>query len=448
MLRDMNAMHHPFRPRTAIWLIGVLSLSLAVGTSNLKAQQQSAERGVIKQVDSDNGRITITAAGKDREFAVVGQTRFADASGKSIEAGLKLPGFKPGAAVMFRPQMRDGKPVLGALKLLDAKPGSGPPIENFGAWIRQTPDKVDMTQVKPITDMSPDERYKGFQGGLYPEGKNERPAGHTAAGMVLAGQIRPLDQQGQASTNGKIVLLTIGMSNTNQASSGFLRMAKQETDLNPRLVLVNGALGGMTASRIQNLDGNKTYENGQNIKYWPYVDEQLTKAEVTRAQVQAIWLKEADPGPMLPFPEHAKILQQEQVKVLHILHDRFSNLKLLYLSSRIYGGWAKVRLNPEPYAYESNYSVKWLVEQQLTGDADLNFDPGKGAVKAPWISWGPYLWANGSTPRQDGFFYVEDDLREDDRTHESEQGQDKVGRELIKFFKADPTSRGWFTSAK
>jgi hypothetical protein len=69
----------------------------------------------------------------------------------------------------------------------------------------------------------------------------------------------------------------------------------------------------------------------------------------------------------------------------------------------------------------------------------------RGSAKAPWLSWGPYLWANGSTPRKDGFYYVEDDLRNDDRTHESEQGQDKIGRELIKFFKSDLTSRDWFT---
>jgi hypothetical protein len=360
---------------------------------------------------------------------------------------LKHTGLKPGVAVMFRPQLKDGKPVLEGLKLIGSANSAADPCGNVGEWIRQPPPKVDMSQVKPLTDMSPDERYKGFQGGLYPDGKNGRPADHTTAGLALAKQIRPLDKDGRPSMDGKVVLLTVGMSNTNQASSGFLRMAQQETGLNPKLVLVNGALGGMTASRIQTLDGNKTYTNGQNIKYWPYVDEQLQKAEVTRAQVQAIWLKEADPGPTLPFPEHAKLLQEEQVKILHIVHDRFPNLKLLYLSSRIYGGWAKVRLNPEPYAYESNFSVKWLIEQQLQGDPELNYDPSKGPAQSPWLSWGPYLWANGTTPRaSDGFFFVEDDLRDDDRTHESTQGQDKVGRELLKFFETDPTSRAWFTA--
>jgi hypothetical protein len=38
------------------------------------------------------------------------------------------------------------------------------------------------------------------------------------------------------------------------------------TSLNPKLVIVNGALGGMVANRIQTLERNKTCTNGRNIK--------------------------------------------------------------------------------------------------------------------------------------------------------------------------------------
>src|SRR5947209_5610978 len=47
----------------------------------------------------------------------------------------------------------------------------------------------------------------------------------------------------------------------------------------------------------------------------------------------------------------------------------------------------------------------------------------------------------------DGFFYVEDTLREDDRMHESEEGQDNVGRKPTRFFQSDPISRGRFVSS-
>jgi hypothetical protein len=422
----------------------VLGLLISLAPSQEpKTKLVQPKRGTLKAVDTNKSTVTIEFEGNNQELAVAPQTQIQDVTGRPAAGGLKHVGFKPGAAIMFRVREQDGQAVLGGIKLLADNTGG----QNIADRIRQPPPKTDLSQLKPLTDMSPDERYKGFQGGLYPDGKNERPAAHTAAGAALAKQIEPLDKDGKPSPDGRIVLVTIGMSNTMQASSGLLRMAKLEKDLNPKLTIVNGANGGMTADKIQNIDGGRTYSNGPFVKYWEYVNEQLAKSGVTPAQVQAAWLKEANPGPTLPFPEHAKELEQQQAKILHIMRDRFPNLKLVYISSRIFGGWAKASLNPEPYAYESNYAAKWLVERQIKGDPDLNFDSNKGAAKAPWLSWGPYLWANGTTPRQDGFFYVEDDLREDDRTHESEQGQDKVGRELIKFFKADPTSRDWFTNS-
>jgi hypothetical protein len=310
--------------------------------------------------------------------------------------------------------------------------------------IRQPPPKVDLSRVKPLTDMDPDEDYKGFKGGLYPGGKNERPAAHEAAGVALARQVRPLDPDGKPSADGKIVLLAVGMSNTNQSFAGFMQVARGDKEINPRVVLVNGAQGGMTAALIQNLDGGRRTPDGRRISYWAEVDNLLGKAGATRAQVQAVWIKQADAGPGQGFPKYAQTLQAELAKIVQLLHDRFPNLKLVYLSSRTYGGWAKTRLNPEPYAYESGFSVKWLIEQQLKGDPALNYDPKKGPVKAPWLSWGPYLWAKGGTPRGDGFRYDESDFQEGDRTHQSPAGQRKVGKLLLQFFQTDSTAREWF----
>src|SRR5262249_3676870 len=114
-----------------------------------------------------------------------------------------------------------------------------------------------------------------------------------------------------------------------------------------------------------------------------------------------------------------------------------------YLSSRTFGGFAKSRLNPEPYAYESGFSVKWLIEKQIDGDKSLNYDADKGEVKAPWLSWGPYLWANGTTRRKDGFSYEESDFATDG-THHSQPGSKKVGKLMLDFFSKDSTTKTWF----
>jgi hypothetical protein len=415
------------------WHIAAGVAALATGLF----AQETTLRGQIKTFDAQKGTLTISSDGKDLDFRVVPDTRIVDTFGNEAEGRLAHEGFKPGAAVAFRVRPGDDRSVLSGLKLIG---------RDVGAFVKQAPPRVDMMGVKALSDMGKGEMYKGYEGGLYPGGAHERPPNHEAEGLALAKQVQPLDRDGQASADGKIVLLGVGMSNTMQAMSGFLRVARAAQDqINPKLVIVNGANGGMTADKIQHLNGGRTYANNPKfVFYWEYVDDKLSEGGVTRAQVQAVWLKEADPGPDEGWPGYAQKLRGELARIMNLMHGRFPNLKLVYISNRIYGGWAKTRLNPEPYAYETSFAVKWVIEQQLKGDPALNFDPRRGEVKSPWLSWGPDLWANGTTPRQDGFHYVLGDLRADDGTHEEVQGQDKVGRELLKFFATDATTRSWF----
>ena len=162
----------------------------------------------------------------------------------------------------------------------------------------------DTSRLIPLTDLAEHE-YQGFQGGLYPGGKNSRPPGHEAAGVKLAGQVQPLDAEGKASQSGKIVLLGIGFSNTVQAFAGFMRVAQRDRDVNPKLVLVNGAVGGMSAAMVQDPDDQK-----RGTKYWATVDERLEAAGVTRMQVQVVWIKETDPAPHEGgFPKYTQTLE-------------------------------------------------------------------------------------------------------------------------------------------
>jgi len=390
--------------------------------------QDGIRRGQIKKVDADKGTVTITVNGKDHTFVVNGETQFRDTAFQPIKARLRDKRLKPGTPVMFKAVRKDGEYVLRGMKL------GGPNGRRFPPF-----KKVDTSRLKPLTELGKS-KYQGYEGGLYPDGKNDRPAGHEKAGLALAKKIRPLDGKGKPAQGGKIVLLSVGMSNTAQAFTAFKRLADADEEKNPHVVLVNGAQGGMTARAIQDPDDNR-----QGTRYWNTVDERLEDAGVTRAQVQAVWIKQADAGPDQGFPRYAKTLQAELTKIVQVLAQRFPHLKLVYLSSRTYAGYAKTPLNPEPYAYESGFSVKWLIERQFRGDKALNYDPARGKVAAPWLSWGPYLWANGTTKRADGFSYDEEDFA-GDGTHESPSGQRKVRKLMLQFFKTDTTSRGWFVT--
>ncbi len=277
-------------------------------------------------------------------------------------------------------------------------------------------------------------KWKGYEGGLYLQGSNIRPPEHDSAGIEVAKRIVPLDQNGEVDfKNGKILFLSIGMSNTTQEFSKFKQIADTFQLKNPKVIIIDGAQGGQTAAIISN----------PNANFWNVVSQRLQSQGLTEKQVQVVWLKEADANPNQEFPVHAQILKNELKSIVQILKHKYPNIKIAYLSSRTYGGYAKTNLNPEPFAYESGFSVKWLIEEQINGDSSLAFDGTN--PKVPFLSWGPYLWAKGTTPRQDGLIWLPEDFASDG-THPSESGRLKVAKLLLDFLVTDTTSKIWFLS--
>ncbi|MFB3828213.1 MAG: hypothetical protein ACE15B_15700 [Bryobacteraceae bacterium] len=303
-------------------------------------------------------------------------------------------------------------------------------------YVKKNPPR-ESTGLVPLCDLGKG-TYKGEEGGLYPGGDNAPPPAHLKLGMAASRQVVPRDPQGRPSQEGKIVLLSIGMSNTTMEFQVFLKRAAGDKTLNPHLVPVDGAQGGQGADVTAM----------PHARFWSVVDERLAAAGVSGAQVQAVWIKQAYFGPWRQFPGEPKKMQGLLIATLHNVHDRFPNLRIAYLSSRIYAGYATAALNPEPHAYESAFAIKWIIRDQMAGNPELNCDPSRGAVRAPWVAWGPYLWADGVKGRKDGLVYVSDDMAISDRTHPSLSGREKVVKLLLDFFKHDPTSRPWFVSSQ
>ncbi len=278
--------------------------------------------------------------------------------------------------------------------------------------------------------------YQGYPGGLYPGGSNTRPPAHDAAGITIANAIAPLDTFGNADPNGRIVLISIGMSNATQEFSTFVPIANADAYKDPKVLVIDCARGGQTASLIKN----------PAYAYWDTVRTRLRGRGSSPAQVQVAWIKEANAGPTTGFPAASTTLMQDLGSVVRTLKNLFPNVRIAYLSSRIYAGYATTTLNPEPYAYESGFAVKWLIEGQIAGEDSLNHDPGQGAVEAPWLSWGPYLWADGLNPRpSDGLTWACSDLSADG-THPATTGRLKVADMLYEFMHADPTAQPWYLS--
>ena len=419
-------------------------------------------QATIKRADVENSRVTFLAPdGMERTAKVATDAKFVGADGKELAGGLKSEQLKEGTAATLTVERDGNQPLVKGVRLGRTGPGvakGAAAKSNTAAKAPAEPlPKLDTSALVALTDMGPSDEYHGKQGGLYPDSSNTRPAAHEKSGLELARQIRPLDKDGKPAADGKIVLCTIGFSNTSQCSQGFIEVARGDTAINPQVVLVNGAQGGRSAFMIKNAN-----DGSLGTAYWKeWVPEHLQTADVRAAQVQAVWLKETEAavGPAMlqalgvkeydvptrqAFPRSAQSLLDDLRMIVQILAQQFPNLKLCYVSSRSYGGWALREGNREPFSYETGYAVKWLIEEQLRGAAALNFDSQKGAVKAPWLSWGPYLWANGDRPRKDGFVFAYDDYRDNDRMHHSADGMRKMGGQLLQFFKTDATTKSWF----
>jgi len=308
----------------------------------------------------------------------------------------------------------------------------------------------------PLNDLGAGTYLGVYEGGLYESGTNVVPPDHAAVGAARAAAVQPLDVFGAPSGQGRIVLLSVGMSNTTQefcsASSAlpcdswtFMGQSAVDAGVNhTSLSIVNGAAGGQAAA---------TWDQASDPNYDRVRDTRLAPQGLTEAQVQAVWVKVANPGPTASLPNtlaDAYVLESRSGGIMRALRTRYPNVQLVFLSSRIYAGYATTLLNPEPYAYESAFSAKWLIQAQIDQmrNGGVIVDPLAGDLNyntvAPWVSWGPYLWADGLIPRSDGLIWEQGDLDPGDGTHPAQTGEEKVGTMLRDFFKTSAYSVCWF----
>ncbi|HTS70940.1 MAG TPA: hypothetical protein VMO17_18325 [Terriglobia bacterium] len=338
----------------------------------------------------------------------------------------------------------------------------------------------------PLTDLGT-RTYKGFEGGLYPHGSNSVPVDHAAAGLKLAREVQPLDATGKPDPKGKIVITSIGMSNSMDEFGMFLRIARGSPKVDrDHVSVVNGAFGGITACYYLSASGSPPCSQHTGNVFNRIRDERLTPAGVSEQQVQVVWILQANGGPGVrgcgrnrfeacrplcnpktpgcindPLETEALRHEAQLGETLRVAKVRWPNLKLAFLSSRIYAGYAKVPISPEPFAFEYGFSAKWIIQAQISQVKANTVDPVAGNLDyrtgiVPWVAWGPYLWADGTTPRSDGLAWCNGEQMEPchgetdfqaDGTHPNVRGMKKVADSLMEFFLQSPFTSPWFDAA-
>lgn len=286
------------------------------------------------------------------------------------------------------------------------------------------PTGANFSNLVPLTDLK-NGTYKGYEGGLYAGGSNKPSLEYLKIGMDSAALIHPINAAGKPDNNGIIGLLTVGFSNTTMESQSFKKVSDTDPQRNSRVTVVDGAVGSRDAIELSNPD---------LTRYWGELQGRLDNANVKPVQVQVIWLKEVVAGDIMPFPQDAERFRDALTKIINTLKAKFPNLHSVYVSSRIYGGYALRNGSQEPWAYEGGFAYKWMIENWEKGP-----NPGN-----PWVAWGPYLWANGTTPRSDGLTWNVNEYVETDQMHPGPAATAKVATMLSDFFKTDPTTKSWY----
>jgi hypothetical protein len=170
--------------------------------------------------------------------------------------------------------------------------------------------------------------------------------------------------------------------------------------------------------------------------------------------VQAIFLEVSNASPSVSMPDrHADAVQLE-VRLGNIVRrakQRYPNLQQIFISSRPYSGFSTNRAPFEPYAYETGFAVKWLIQAQIEQMANggtivdqragnLNYSNGT----APWISWGPYLWNHLAGSQTVGARWTSADFENTSTNgYFSDRGDAKMTLLIFNHFTLSSFSRCW-----
>jgi hypothetical protein len=243
------------------------------------------------------------------------------------------------------------------------------------------------------------------------EGGNTMPAAHAQA----APEVKPI--------GGTIGVISLGMSNGKQEWASFMDSVQLEP-IADSLRFANGAVSGQTMAQWADPTDDA----------WSEALSAIQQDGMKPSDVQVVWMKMGSRVSDLVGSQAARVEQERAwlETVIENAKDVFPNLARIYISSRIYVGYETSPNHAEPLTgYDNGLSVRAIVDDSVNS---------KTAV---WTAWGPYLWADGTTPRNDGLTWECGDF-ENDGVHPSKAGEQKVADALLEFFSNDPSACEWY----
>lgn len=290
------------------------------------------------------------------------------------------------------------------------------------------------TGLTPFLDLQTGS-YLGYQAGLYPGGTNILTGPHLKSGKTIAKGIKPLDGDGNVNYGDGVVLFAgFGPSVPGHIYGKVvehIRTPSINYDLNPCLDAINLCVGGK--------DIGYATDDSTTEDYWELLVQKVYDVGYTPEQVQIGWMYFNTKGLTVPpvFPDKSLETMELDILFINRAKEFFPNLKIVYWSSRHFGGYADTDIVEyyslaEPTSYQNSWTVKWLIEAQINNtEPRLQY---KGAnPKSPYILWGPNFWCDGDIKRfyDNKKYTCELSFDADDGYHLSDQQDSKDGLDIL-----------------
>jgi hypothetical protein len=359
---------------------------------------------------------------------------------------------------------------------------------------------------------------------------NAPPVSYATAGKAAAARVQPLDSDGNPSPSGKIVMISMGMSIARREfCSGTADNTGSTCVPESFMCQAQGAYAGTYTgcTGTGNPGVNHTtlvlVNCGQESEIlkawadpssgtWTHCNDQLTFAGVTPKQVQVIFFKDVNsepggstffnppiccdmqhlldggqscdsrdtPGISIPYPPNPLFPPANMPDVCKIMmymgiigrlsKTYYPNVQQMFVEGRSYSGYSTWPVDPEPFAYEQSFAMKWVITAQLKQALGLYTSPSynnmtldigytgtscSGGACAPWIGWGPYLWAPACAAgqRSDGLCWNQSDFTSADYIHTRSAGTGtpyvgimKATSVTLPYMLSNPYSGPWFAA--
>lgn len=284
----------------------------------------------------------------------------------------------------------------------------------------------------PLENIESFGTYKGLEGGLYEGGANTPTLSQRIRIQKQISLIKPLLENGQEDSNGKVGFLFIGDPYTEGEFQAFSEVLLKEKKAD-HLVLVDGS---------QAAQDTTYWEKG--LYPWEVLKDRVESAGIISTQVQVAWLD-------LNFSSYSGNLQvdiEDQARTLNdiikITLSKYPNIRVIYLSSPRYAGYSIDSDYQEPQAFEAAFAVRHLIS--LQEESKLNYmDSVKLLKTEPALVWGPYLW-NNQTNGGGNYAYGPERYEKDGITFNL-IGKQKYALDLLNFWSEYEFSNTWFKAS-